>query len=88
MLCLYITVKKNNMKVTNIENKGIDYIVTYTPNWFEKLFGIKEKIWKFRTTGKTYLCGGGAVYVREDGVKISNGCDIGEALDVYRRKFN
>ena len=75
------------MKVTSIEEKGLTWIVTYTPNWFEKLFGVKEKVWKFRTTGKTYLCGGGAVYVREDGIETENGCDIGEALDKYRRKF-
>jgi len=42
------------MKITNVENDGIVYTITKTPNLFEKLFGKKEIKEKYIDAG-TYF---------------------------------
>ena len=75
------------MKITKIEKHDYVYHVTLTPNLIEKLFGVKEKVSKFRDNGSTYRFGSGTVYVRSDGEKTENGSYIGEAIDKWRNSF-
>lgn len=78
------------MKIKKIEAKpslsGV-YEVTLTPNWFEKLFGIKEKVIQVKNTGATYTFGGGTVYVDREGNRLDNGHWIAKAVDKHRRKW-
>ena len=76
------------MKITKIEKDPEDiYLVTLTPNFFEKIFGAKERTDKFIDSNSTFMFGGGSIYIRQDGVKTGNGSYIGEAIDKWRRKF-
>lgn len=75
------------MNISKIEKIDFAYHVTLTPNWFEKLFGRKEKIMKFKDSGSEYMFGGGTIYTREDGERTSNGSKIGVAIDKWRRAF-
>ena len=75
------------MKVTKIEKNDNIYHVTLTPNWFEKLFGIKEKVNRFKEKGTSYVFGGGNVYIRSDGKETKNGSKIGKAIDRWGLKF-
>jgi len=80
------------MKVTKIAKGDIAiitmvYFVTLTPNWFEKLFGVKEKIEKFKKSGYIYTIGNGIVYIRSDGKQLNIDSYIGKAIDKWNRSF-
>lgn len=75
------------MKIEKIEYKDLSYHVTFVPNALEKLFGVKPKTVKYKNSGSTFMCGGGTVFLREDGKKLSNGDWVGEAIDIFRNKF-
>ena len=76
------------MKIREIKNeKLMVYTVTFTPNWLEKLFGVKEKTEEFLQTWSTFSFGGGAVYRRKDGSELGCNSWIGEELDKFRRKW-
>jgi len=75
------------MKISKIEKIDYQYRVTLSPNWLERLFGVKEKVWTFRDSGSTYTFGGGTCYTRSDGKQTGNGSWIAEAIDIWRRKF-
>jgi len=78
------------MKVSNIkreEEYSNIYVVTLVPNWFEKLFGVKEKTKRYKDTGSIYRFGGGNVYINEKGEKLGNGSKIGNVIDKWRNAF-
>ena len=79
------------MKITKIENEGDIYSVTRMPNFIERLFGVKERIDKYKSTGGTYALGGGRTYIdqkgRELGISLGYGSDTREAIDCWRRSF-
>lgn len=76
------------MKITNIEEEYFNiYIVTFKPNWFEKLLGYKEKVKRYKKTWSTYVFGGGNVYLNEEGYRLGNGNWIGRKLDAHGNKF-
>lgn len=78
------------MKIKKIEtNPSLfgAYDVTLEPNWFEKLFGVKEKVFQVKDTDETYVFGGGNVYIDKEGNKLGNGHWIAEAIDKHRRKW-
>ena len=79
------------MKIIKIESSGDIYKVTKTPNFIERLLGKKERVDKYRATGRTYSCGGGYVYVDQTGKQLGNidgwGSDIREAIDRWRNSF-
>lgn len=78
------------MKIKEIKRKeGSYYIyeVTFVPNWFERLFGVKEKTKEYKDADATYTFGGGTVYLNKDGEKLGNGNWIGEAIDRFRRSW-
>lgn len=75
------------MKVSKIEDIDGIYHVTITPTWIERIFGLKEKVMKFKPKGATFVFGGGEVYIRSDGEETGNGSYIGEALDKFRKRF-
>lgn len=78
------------MKIKEIkekENCYSIYVVTLTPNWFEKLFGVKEKENEYKDTGATYMFGGGRAYIKKNGDDLGNGHWISEAIDKWRRRW-
>lgn len=75
------------MRITNIENDGDIYIVTFKASWFDKLFWIKDEVKQYKTTGKTYLFGSGGVYVNKNGEELHNGSWIAKEIDKFRRRF-
>lgn len=78
------------MKIKEIkrkENSYWIYEVTFTPNWLEKLFGVKEKTKEYKDKNATYTFGGGNVYMDKECNELGNGNWIGEAIDKFRRKW-
>lgn len=75
------------MAITNIEQDGNIFKVTFSPTWFQKLLGIKEKTEEYKDTWATFMFGDGHVYMKKDGSKLSNGNWIGTAIDKHRRKW-
>lgn len=75
------------MKISNIENEGNIYIVTFIPNMIERFFGVKEKTKRYKDTWSTYSFGGGHVYIDQKGKQLSNGNWIAEKIDQWRRRF-
>jgi hypothetical protein len=68
------------MIIDKIEKIDNIYHVTFIPRWYEKLFGIEQKIKKFKDFG-------GGSYIESNGKQVCNGSLIGEAIDIWRRKF-
>lgn len=77
------------MKIKEIKqiDRLLIYEVTFTPNWLEKLFGIKEYTKKYKRTMDTYENGGGNVYVESNGKRLGNMNYIAEAIETFRRKW-
>ncbi len=78
------------MKIKEVKQKAGSYFiyeVTFTPNWLEKLLGVKEKTKEYRQTESSYLVGGQNIYVDKDGYRTGNGSWIAEEIDRYKRKF-
>jgi hypothetical protein len=76
------------MKIKSVERDEADfhvYVVTFEPNWFEKLFHATETQRKYKDTLSEYTFGGGSVYIDQTGERLSNGNDI--AIDNWRRKW-
>ena len=73
--------KEDSLSFNNI------YVVTLTPNWFEKLFGVKEKVCEFKDTGAIYTFGGGHEYIKKNGESLGNRHWISEAIDIWRRRW-
>jgi hypothetical protein len=42
------------MKITDIEKKGDIYFMTKSPEWFEILLGVKEKVERYRHCDETF----------------------------------
>ena len=58
------------MKIKEIKEKEGDYsiyVVTFKPNWIEKLFGVEEKQKEYKDTRSNYVFGGGSVYIDKNG---------------------
>ena len=78
------------MKIKEIkrkENSYYVYEVTFTPNWLERLFGVKETTKEYKHGDATYTFGGGSVYIDKSGKQLGNKNWIGEAIDNSRRKW-
>ena len=74
------------MKIKEIKRKsnGI-FVVTFTPYWFEKLFGVEEKTKEYKDSGYRYTIDNNPVYIDKSGKKLGNGNWIGKAIDNFRR---
>ena len=75
------------MKITNIVKEGRVYTLTFTPRFLGRLFGLKESTEKFKDTFSTYVFGGGGIYVNQQGQRTGNGSYIGEAIDLFDRRW-
>ena len=78
------------MKVKSVQYKedaSSIFVVTLTPNWIEKLFGVKEKQEEYKAKGYTFMCGGGEVYFNKKFDDLPNGHKIGVAIDKFRMKW-
>lgn len=76
------------MKIKEIKRKsnGI-FEVTFTPYWFEKLFGVEEKTKEYKDSGYRYTIDNNPVYIDKSGKKLGNGNWIGKAIDNFRRSW-
>lgn len=76
------------MKIKEIKRKsnGI-FEVTFTPYWFEKLFGVEEKTKEYKDSGYRYTIGENTVYIDKNGKELENGNWIGKAIDRFRRSW-
>lgn len=74
-------------KIKKEEGSYLIYEVTFVPNWIERIFGVKEKIRRFKDTGKTYVFGGQSVYIDESGNELGNYSSISESIDRWRRRW-
>lgn len=79
------------MKIIKIEKEINIYSVTREPNFIERLFGVKQRVDKYKSTGDTYSFGGGRVYIDQKGRRLGNtlgyGSSTREAIDCWRRSF-
>ncbi len=74
------------MKIKDIKRTDNIYTVTFTPNWIERLFGVKEQQKSYKATGDYYRFGG-YVYTEKSGKELSMNNRIGRAIDLWRRKW-
>jgi len=75
------------MKIVEITKENDIYTVKQVPNWLERLFGIKEKVEKFKKDNWHKYMFGGGLYYNQKGEEIGNGNKVGLALDNYERSF-
>jgi hypothetical protein len=76
------------MKITNIEQKGDVFTVTYTPNALERFFGFKPYFSVFKNTGYSYKhYGNPTVYINRNGEQLDPTDKTTIAIDNWRRKF-
>jgi len=76
------------MKLEKIEKKDGIYYVTKTPNFFEKLFGIKEKIDRYKTDGEVFKYFPHIkVFYSSDGEPISWDNKMCKILNNFDRSF-
>jgi len=74
-------------EIKKVEGTRLVYEITFRPNWIEKIFGVKEKVKKFKDTGKTYALGGQSVYIDESGDELGNYSYISESIDRWKRRW-
>jgi hypothetical protein len=75
------------MKIDKIEQEGPIFTVYLKPTKFERFFGYKEKVMKLKDDNRTYMCGGGHIYVTQEGKDLYNGHWIASEVDKFRKKF-
>jgi hypothetical protein len=76
------------MKIVNIIKEEGFYAVELKPNFIDKLFGMKNKIEKYKIEPlETYIFGGGSVYYNQKGEELGNNHYIQKAIDNYRRSW-
>ena len=78
------------MKIKEIKRKEGSYnvyIVTFKPNWLEKLLGVEEKRREYKDTGRVYIFGGCREYIKKNGDSLGNGHSISNAIDKWRRHW-
>jgi len=76
------------MKITEIIENGNIFIITKTPNFIERLFGIKVKKKEYKDTGDVYHYFPNIhVYVNKSGKILGPAHKITKKLENYRRSF-
>lgn len=74
------------MDITNIEElKENIFEVTLSPDWFERIFRIKERKIKIKETGNEYTFRGCSVYINHKGKKM--GPDFGTEFEAFQARF-
>lgn len=78
------------MKISNVEIIDGVYHLTKKPYWFERIFGIKTKVIRYKPTGNVFhYFPDILVFIREDGDIASPVDDECRALNkCYRKKQN
>ena len=78
------------MKINKIKKAEWPYLVyevTFVPNWIERMLGVKEKISRFKDTGKTYVFGCQSVYIDESDNELGNYSNVSESIDRWKRRW-
>ena len=76
------------MTIEKIEKKDGIYYVTKTPNFIQKLFGIEEKIERYKTNGEVFThFQNMKVFYSSDGKLVSWNDDMCDILNEFDRKF-
>ena len=76
------------MEIISIERENPEvYTITLSPNWFEKLFGRKEKIIKVKRDITSRYLFGGNVYILKNGNELGLCSKIGQAIDKWEKSW-
>jgi len=76
------------MKIGKIELKENVYYVTKIPNWLQGLFGVKEKVERYRTYNEVFhFFPQYKVFYSSDGKQVNWMSKMNEALNNYPRRF-
>lgn len=76
------------MKITKIEKKEGIFYVTQTPNFFQRLFGVKEKTEKYKWKGEVFKHFDHIkVFYKSNGEILSFTNKICKALNNYEQTF-
>lgn len=73
------------MKISSVTMGGDrKYIVSFTPNFLERLLGFKHKQKAFYMTDRYYTASGVTVYIDESGKKLPYNSRITDRIDRFR----
>jgi hypothetical protein len=76
------------MKISKIEKKDGIYFVTETPNFIQRLFGVKEKIERYRHNGEVFhYFNHIKVFYHSSGEIVKWDSETCKALNNYERSF-
>jgi hypothetical protein len=76
------------MKITKIEKTDDIFTVTKSPNLIQKLFGLKDKSYRYKANGNVYFYFQDVnVYVDQNGKVLGPFNKMTTILDNWRRKF-
>jgi hypothetical protein len=76
------------MKIAKITIEDYLYVVELKPNFIQRLFGMENKVEKYkRKSSESYTYGGGSVYFNQKGEELGNHNYIQKAIDNYRRSW-
>ena len=76
------------MKIVKITTQGCLYLVEFKPNFIQRLFGMENKVEKYKAKlFQSYTYGGGGVYYNQKGESVGNNHYIQKAIDNYRRSW-
>ena len=75
------------MKITKVTQiSKLVFEVEFTPNWFEKLIGMKVEKKEYKEYG-TYKWSGGIAYADRTGELADQFGEIGKTIDNFRRSW-
>ena len=76
------------MRISKIEKKDEIYFVTKTPNFIQRLFGIKEKVERYKYYGEVYhYFDHLKVFYKSNGEMLYWSDKVCKALNDYEHRF-
>lgn len=76
------------MKIQKIEKVNGIYLVTFEPNFIERIFGVKQKVEKYKHSGYRFTLFPSLISFCHSSGKLLNWDDkILDALNNFERKF-
>lgn len=75
------------MKITNIKKENDVFLVTFTPNFIERIIGLKEQTKRYKHTGGFYEYNMEKCVINENGEMMKATDKIVQALSNFERRF-
>lgn len=75
------------MRITNIEYDNGVYSITFNPCFIERVFGMKEKIKKYKKRGDVFLLSGRDVIINQNGEKLRSDNVVTIAINNWDNSF-